>query len=1259
MLRLTQIELLGFKSFPHKTVLDLSSGVNCIVGPNGSGKSNVADAIMFAFGTQSSRELRTSNLAGLIFAGTQQLKPLNMASVTLHFARSDEPLHESDLALAELEEELEGYEEQTNAAAGLAAEIEARHSGIKLTRHHPAGQARVYDPTPAVMKQLAELQPGDRISLTRRVFRDGTGSYFINGEPVRLKDVDAFFDRYHLGRSAVFSVTQGEVERKILASAQEMREWLAEATGVSMLLTQKDRAQVRLKRTEANLERLNDIRTHTSTLVAELAEQRGRAEEYLRLSRELKDVELNEIRREVEFHQNQLQSAGASLAEVRAELERATLQLNTLRERESTSTARRRELEQQIEQAQRSQEDLRSHAELLRREAAVSRANAQSSGEAIEQAKLDDAELAALIETLTEELTESDHSQNEARARVGELQGSEDAARQKFAEARGRIESLQQQQAGLAQRVIDLAQTSARAANELEAVSRQRDQVAGQLDSGARYLDAARERMAQLDAELARESDKAESLQGRVHELTAKRDQQLAAMVQLGSELLAAEDSIAGLRGRTAELNARRQSLAEIEAHARETGSGHLLDDPALSSRLRRATDVTFPTELRAAFARVLAQHSESLIGGKDVRSAVLSAVEKADAVLLTDATPRELHWRSLWHQLEADVDVRASLVNAIGDVALVDSLADAEALLANEPGMGVVLRDGSAYLRREVSVLGVPSPERAREVSRRTDLGEVEGQLAELQAEFGKAEEQQAQLKARQSQLQWERDEAAAALAGAEAQQLSAKELLHRLEENVAQRRDELTLLEGQRSELSAQHAQLHDDLPQLEAHAQQIAVERAQLENERAALERQLTEAQQELDALRTAAAEAATQLKLAEQQHAHQQQLGFDIAERLSNARIRHESLARRVDQLQSEVQAAGKRAEEDEVRAAELDAQLAASAGQLSELHAKRVALASEMEGGAAELQQLSHAASRLEQDSINLEGQIERAGERIQEWLADLKERFHMTMSQLLSNPSVGAAASRPSSDRLSQGIDLSEAGRGKLREEKTRLRTALEELGAVNLLSIEQHSQQSAKLQFLTRQTEDLARAVADLTALVGSLDSRTEQQYRDSLSRIEQSFNAMFLRLFGEGWARLRFEDPGSIIDSGVEVEVQIPGGRRHNLRSLSGGQRSLIFLALFFAVHSVRSPGFCILDEADAALDDANVGRFAELIEGFTEVHEGHIGEQFIVVTHNKRTMETADKLIGVTSRPKGVSNLLEVDLKDARRLVDRPVA
>jgi chromosome segregation protein len=169
----------------------------------------------------------------------------------------------------------------------------------------------------------------------------------------------------------------------------------------------------------------------------------------------------------------------------------------------------------------------------------------------------------------------------------------------------------------------------------------------------------------------------------------------------------------------------------------------------------------------------------------------------------------------------------------------------------------------------------------------------------------------------------------------------------------------------------------------------------------------------------------------------------------------------------------------------------------------------------------------------------------------------------------------------------------------------------------------------------------------------VGELDTTTERQYRASLRRIESRFNELYVTLFGSGWARLRFETPEALIDSGVEIEVLLPGNRRHSLRSLSGGQRSLIFLALFFAVHSVRSPGFCILDEVDAALDDANVERFVKLIGEF-----GH-DEQFIVISHNKSTMETADRLVGVVGRPKGVSNLISVDLKEARSMVDRGAA
>ena len=283
MLRLTQIELLGFKSFPNKTSIDIDHGVTCVVGPNGSGKSNIGDAIMFAFGSQSSRELRAHRTSGLIFAGTDKFRPLNHASVTLHFERTAAEMMApiDDFAtLSPIDEESDLGTFEIDAARPIGSQIEdsSGFRGSELTSYYVSNEQAVVDRTPAIIKQLEEIEPGQTISVTRRIFRDGTGGYYINGEAVRLKDIDHFFDRFNLGRSSVFAVTQGEVEKKILATPQEMREWLAEATGVALLLQQKSRAQAKLKRTQQNLSRLEDIRSSVRESVADLAGQRELAE---------------------------------------------------------------------------------------------------------------------------------------------------------------------------------------------------------------------------------------------------------------------------------------------------------------------------------------------------------------------------------------------------------------------------------------------------------------------------------------------------------------------------------------------------------------------------------------------------------------------------------------------------------------------------------------------------------------------------------------------------------------------------------------------------------------------------------------------------------------------------------------------------------------------------------------------------------------------------------------------------------------------
>ncbi|MCC7479349.1 AAA family ATPase [bacterium] len=1311
MLRLTQIELLGFKSFAHKTVLDLDERVNCVVGPNGSGKSNIADAILFAFGGQSSRELRTSNMAGLIFAGTEDLRPLNLASVTLHFqVQAPRPGRERELAEEEALDGLsmraqEMLEEADVTAASADPESEQGQAltsgpgalpGTRLTRHVPVAPPQMKDPTPAVMKQLEQVQPGDQISVTRRVFRDGSGGYFINGEAVRLKDVDAFFDRYNLGRSAAFSVNQGEVERKILAGPQELREWLAEATGVALLLQQKDRAQGKLKRAQQNLTRLRDILSHTESLVADLAQQRVKAEQHLKLAAQLRAVELNEIRREIEFAQKQLENAGKSLGDVDQALEEARRAFEALQGQAHEGHSELRRLEEQINQAAMQQAQQQAEVERLRREAAVAARSAEAATAALSQLDKDRVELSASLQGLDEENSKVNAALAAAREEH-RLAGAQSAQRaEAFNAAKAGVEAISAQQAQVGRSLFELGQTIARLNNEAEAIRRHGQQLEGQLEARQRYSEAVAERLAQQQAELEAETARSAALEDETAALRSALNQHNQSLLELAAELKAGEAECAGLRAALAELRARRQAVAEMHSEAeRDSGRAALLEHGELAAQLHSVTEVTFAPELRPAFTRLLAQLSHGLAGAGSLRSAALEHLKarQSEALLLSAAAASEPHPLSLWRQLSGAPEVLAGLRAALGEVALANDLAEAEALLEREPRLALaVLADGSALLGRGMAWLGAPAPERARDVSRLSDLAELDRQISAAAGELEAAEQALASAHTAHSARQLERDEVSSRLASAAERQRASAELATRMAGAVKDRQAELSLLQHQNQELQLEREKLSGSLPEIEKQLTDSQGRLAQLSAERDALETQRDGALARLEQAREEQTELLTAIQLAQQKLRHLEQQSLDLAERHNNARRRLEGLSERQQNLEREREAAQKLGEHAAEQSAALEESISALGARLGSLKQQREEKASGMDAQQEEITRCAQAVARLEQDQQALAATRERAAERLQEWLLDLRERFNLSLAQLLSDPAIVAAP--PDAE-----LDAAEAGRGKLREEKARLREALDAIGTVNLLSIEQHKLQSERLEFLSGQASEVEKAAADLLQLVADLDRGTERRYTRQIDRIQERFDKLVKHLFGGGWGRLRFIPPATasapaaaagaagaaagdgaaaegenfdvlpeapaeqiasagILACGVEVEVQLPGARRHALRGLSGGQRSMIFLALFFAVHGIRSPGFCLLDEADAALDDANVGRFAKLLESYAQEGETP-AEQVIVVTHNKRTMEIADKLIGVVGRPKGVSNLLAVDLKDAKKLADKTVA
>jgi chromosome segregation ATPase len=513
MLRLTQVELLGFKSFPHKTIFDLDRGVTCIVGPNGSGKSTLADAINFAFGSQSGKELRASRLTSLIFAGTDTIRPLNIASVTLHFeytgmrpafelAGDDEHAAFGDLSILEDPDvELSRTDSSESSPNPHCADVAVPEEGV------PDGQAPTHssspessapaqqERTPTVLKLLQQLQPGTRLSLTRRVFRDGTAGYYINGDSVRLKDVDDLFNRFNLGRSAVFSINQGEVEKKILGTPQEMREWLAEATGVALLLQHKNRAQSKLKRTQHNLERLEDIRNNTRLLVTELAGQRTSAEQHLRLKQQLRAVELNEIRREIEYSQKQQDEAAKALSDARSALAASQARLENARRTSLQAQEQRGALEAALDAAEQELSAITERQAQLKQEAALSAQSASAHQQAEQRARNDLEELKVQLAELESGLERAEAQQLESRGILESTASKTKELAEAREEAQRVVSAILQQQAAQRNELMETAAKAARLHNEVEAAERQLHNLVGQLArGGARGRTAAQRR---------------------------------------------------------------------------------------------------------------------------------------------------------------------------------------------------------------------------------------------------------------------------------------------------------------------------------------------------------------------------------------------------------------------------------------------------------------------------------------------------------------------------------------------------------------------------------------------------------------------------------------------------------------------------------------------------------------------------------------------------------------------------------------------
>jgi chromosome segregation protein len=1204
--RLRELRLVGFKSFAERTVVELGPGISAVVGPNGSGKSNLADALRWALGEQG-RALRSRRAEDLIFAGSATRRAVGMADVSLVIDNAD---------------------------------------------------------------RLLPVDFGE-VELSRRLFRSGENEYLLNRERVRLRDLVELLDDANMADNAFLFIGQGMVDQALALRPEERRPLFEEAAGIRKHQRRRGRAEAELLEAEANLERVRDLLGELRPQARRLAAQAEQQEARVAAGVELAEALVVAARSRLSAAEAAASRHGLALEASRAEADAA---LSALREAEETAAARTRALSERAEvegQLRARWDEVRAIVQGI--ELAGARAASDAAALARERARLG-LERAALLERA-----------EEARRRIAAVLPEPDrAVEEAFEGAEHRLAE--------AARDVDVQRGAGRGDGErASAVRAVRERLRTDADRASRRAAEAERRLrAQRDL-VASAREAADRATRRAGEAAARRTTSHAAE-EAGEQEAGAARSAAGgaeaaasavtaswlrLRAEVDDLTARREAL---DAQLRGGADEQLLR--SLGGGRRFADGLEVEPDLRLAVEAALGDVLAGLVLDVD---AVRALADAAAVLVLRDGPPGRARGG------DRAVDRLAEVVLEVGGGWLVEALRtdpeghagrllarcawvpDLEAALrAREhlpAGWRVVTRSGLV-----VDDLGVirPAPQ-ASMLERRASRDEVARRLEQAVAELAAVGVRAA--------------EAEAAHASAEDAVVRAREVLEaaRRARRVDDEADRVaaSAAVGAARELAWQEALLQRAEAEADAtaeEARQSAAELERLDDARdraeaglaepatlAALEERLVALRQERDRLAALVREARAvhDAALEERRRA---EVGLGLAEARIEELDREEArlIGREADvsaegeRLARELAGAGERLAE--ARAA-LEASASSARGERADLLASEAAA-----GEARERLRLAEGRSRAS-EVAQMEARIGADAAR-ESLLVELASIGHDGLTTLLAQSGLPPPDSPPGSEQLPElleaaldgaleawrrGARVAEQEGGRADEATAEvaeppsaariaaLRRRFNDVGAGNPFAAQELAEVRARLESLEAQREDLERAIRDTRELMARLETLMTERFRDTFAALEGAFAQRFRQLFGGGEAQLSLTDPDDLGSTGVEITARPPGKRRQPLAMLSGGERALTAVALLLAMLEVRPVPFCVLDEVDAALDEANIGRFSAALRTLAR------DIQFIVITHNRGTIEAADALYGVTVGDDAVSRVVSLRLSE----------
>ncbi len=1177
---LKSIEVQGFKSFANKIVFDFHNGITGIVGPNGSGKSNVADAVRWVLGEQRVKQLRGGTMQDVIFAGTENRRPLSYAYVAITLDNSDHQLPID-------------YEE---------------------------------------------------VTVSRRLYRSGESEYLINGAACRLKDINELFYDTGIGKEGYSIIGQGQIDRILSSKPEESRELFDEATGIVKFKRRKNTAEKKLEDEKQNLVRIQDILAELEKQLGPLEKQSAVAREYLKKKETLKlydvqmflletervqkalaelETKIQDTDRDLQETTKQYEDIKKEHARTEEELEELNQRLDETKEESSKAELGRQQFEGQIEVLKEQIRSVQQGEEQLKSRLVGIETDIRDRVENKKKLESEQAELREQIAAATAISEEKDAYLKEIRAAIeAENQASEIGKStiirllNERASTKGRLQryDAMQEQAQIRRTELNQKLLLAKSSEEEQRIrcEEERKKLEEISDRITFLAEAKREKEAEtekLRLELLKKNEELEKGQSAFHR-ESSRLESLRNMAErydgYGNSIrkvMEQKDKLPGIEGVVADLI----KVDKRYETAIETALGGSIQNIVTEDEETAKKLIAYLKQNRFGRATFLPL---TAVGGRGGFSKPEALKEKGAIGLASTLVHAEAKYAGVIQHL-------------LGRVLVAEGIDDAIRIARKyQHSIFIVTLEGES-LSPGGSMTGGAFRNSSNLLGRKRELTDLEKKVEKLKTELGESRLQIESLREERRKRQGEVQELTASLQTEYLAQNTAKihsdEALKKLEEMRAGHTD----LDKELSELEKQFADIHDN--------------REAIYREIRESEEQEKENEARIEAAGTALLEWKEKetVGIAETEKAHlelaalTQKDGF-LEENADRVSRELERLQKEEQELREGMKKGGSdiRAKEEgitalQVQIEELLARGEQLKGEMEDLASRREALLTGQKDFFTKREEMADEKNRLDKEIFRMNTQKEKLEETADSLTDYMWEEYELTYNMALPM-------------KQEEYRDLAE-----LKKQTGILKEEIRKLGDVNVNAIEDYKNISERYEFMNTQRNDLVKAEETLKGIISELDSGMRRQFEEQFARIRVEFDKAFKELFGGGKGTLELDQEADILEAGVRIIAQPPGKKLQNMMQLSGGEKALTAISLLFAIQNLKPSPFCLLDEIEAALDDSNVNRFAKYLHKLTK------NTQFIIITHRKGTMESADRLYGITMQEKGVSTLVSVNL------------